>query len=391
MQTAPSPLLCVSPLQAADPAARHIPALDGVRGLAILLVLAHHFGRCLPDHTTAWRIASRVTQSTWCGVDLFFALSGFLITGILLDTREQPHYFRNFYMRRVLRIFPLYFGVLLLTLAAAAGVALARSAFDLHRFLWLQPWLWTFTSNCLVAMRGDWVAGSPPIELNHFWSLAVEEQFYLLWPALLFLLPRRGVVWAALVIAAAAALLRCLLLLWPESAIATYVLMPCRVDALAMGGLIAMFVRSPRAAAARRPIIALALASLAGLLAIMLWNHQLSFENNAMRTAGFSLLAVFFACLIYLTLPAGGLLHRWISAKWLRFLGKYSYGLYVYHHVLLYFFFWLLDPGGIALRTGSWLLACACYVTAAAALSIGLAWLSYQFYERPFLRLKRFF
>ena len=122
----------------------------------------------------------------WIGVDLFFVLSGFLITGILYDAKGGPHYFRNFYMRRSLRIFPLYYAFLILIFAV---MPLLRASGADH--VGKQVWMWTYLSNVLFARVG-WEG--MPAHTTHLWSLAIEEQFYLLWPLLVWLASRRRLI-----------------------------------------------------------------------------------------------------------------------------------------------------------------------------------------------------
>src|SRR5260221_3218564 len=168
-----------------------IPALDGLRGVAILMVLLNHFvpnRNYAPSHVMTW--LSNAAQSGWAGVDLFFVLSGFLITGILIEAKVSPRYFRNFYMRRVLRIFPLYYGALVLVFLLLPPL----HVFDWSSFrtVWQnQLWNWSYCTNV-----GMWCAdgrgfSSPQINLGHFWTLAIEEHFYLAWPALVITLPLR--------------------------------------------------------------------------------------------------------------------------------------------------------------------------------------------------------
>ena len=156
----------------------HVPALDGLRGAAILLVLLHHLiNGDLPVHSLVGRTAFAIPRCGWAGVDLFFVLSGFLITGILLDQRGLPGYFRVFYARRALRIFPLYYGVLIIVFAILPHIR----AFPQDGLRWLRPeqiWFWTYTSNIRSAATGT-IFNAPYLMLNHFWSLAIEEQFYL--------------------------------------------------------------------------------------------------------------------------------------------------------------------------------------------------------------------
>src|SRR6266700_3962582 len=159
----------------------HVAALDGVRGLAIAMVLALHFFSA-NDHTGRrfFDFISAICTSLWIGVDLFFALSGFLITGILFDSLQKGGYFRNFYARRALRIFPLYYGFLLILICLTHP--------------WHLQWqgkqyiLLTYTQN-LGIFTHDYVGFRPAsfLNLNHFWSLAVEEQFYFFWPVIVFL------------------------------------------------------------------------------------------------------------------------------------------------------------------------------------------------------------
>src|ERR1051326_5357564 len=158
---------------------RNLP-LDGIRGIAIALVIIHHgFFGAKPSGALSTFVA-RLAASCWVGVDLFFVLSGFLITGILLKSRDSAGYFRIFYMRRFFRIFPLYYSCL-----AAALLVSAAFYSDVTPKLDLS-WNLLYLANIRLALHG-W-AWRP---VSHLWSLSVEEQFYLVWPTVIFLLPRR--------------------------------------------------------------------------------------------------------------------------------------------------------------------------------------------------------
>src|SRR6478735_7238859 len=165
---------------------KHVPALDGLRGVAILVVMLFHMAMVPPIGRVASVWAS-VTHFGGLGVDIFFVLSGFLITGILLNAREQPHYFRNFYARRALRIFPLYYAVVFLSL-----VVLPRAMpWTVAKFGTVNReavWYWFHLSNFAIARRGAFVHGV----LDVSWSLAIEEQFYLIWPAIVLFASRTG-------------------------------------------------------------------------------------------------------------------------------------------------------------------------------------------------------
>jgi peptidoglycan/LPS O-acetylase OafA/YrhL len=156
----------------------HLPALDGLRGFAVLVVFLFHYGGGTHSSLFVMRVFGFLNKGGWAGVTLFFVLSGFLITGILWDSFDQPNWLRNFYARRALRIFPLYYGSLVLVLLAAAWKGTLLPAL---RLIWIPAF---FLQNMphLVALV-DRIPS--PLGIFHFWSLAVEEQFYLLWPFVL--------------------------------------------------------------------------------------------------------------------------------------------------------------------------------------------------------------
>src|SRR5690606_28281082 len=209
--------------------------LDGVRGLAVLAVMLLHFTLFVPMDG-AERFLNGWLQTGWIGVDLFFVLSGFLITGILMDTRDDPHHFRNFYARRTLRIFPLYYAYLVLLFlvlpALHEGYAMEHATDD------RRIWLWTYMGNFLMA-RG-WEA--MPSHTTHLWSLAVEEQFYLVWPLLVFAVRRRWLM-ALCGLTFLGAILTRAYLATQGAAAAAYVLTPARMDTLAAGALVAVVLR----------------------------------------------------------------------------------------------------------------------------------------------------
>src|SRR5262245_16358318 len=156
-----------------QPASRsHYPGLDGLRGIAILLVILYHNFGFIP-----------FLNYGWLGVDLFFVLSGFLITEILLKTRTTTNYFKNFYTRRVLRIFPLYY--LCLILVIVIFPLIKNFPYDLSFYRENQVWFWFYLQNWMLIFK-QW--NDSAILLNHFWSLAVEEQFYIVWPLLVLLI-----------------------------------------------------------------------------------------------------------------------------------------------------------------------------------------------------------
>jgi peptidoglycan/LPS O-acetylase OafA/YrhL len=363
-----------------------LPTLDGLRGIAILLVLVLHFTMYGGPAPAAGLdlLVHRVAVAGWIGVDLFFVLSGFLITGILYDAKGEEGYFRTFYLRRLLRIAPLYYGAL------AVFLVLLPALWPGHEGLaWLRGesfWYWTYLLNFRIAAEGWPDFGA----LGHFWSLAVEEQFYLFWPVAVFLLRRRPLMALCAACMALAVATRLALHLAGNPP-AAFVLAPARLDALAAGAFLALLVRSPGGlSAAVRWAKPAAVGGGFGLLALFLWKRGLPSEDPAVSVAGQALLALFFAAVLALALAARpeSRSGRWLAAPVLVFFGRYSYGLYVIHHPLLF-----LKPEGLSFglfptvlgsRLPGWLL----FVAAGIAVSVALSLLSWHLLEKPFLDLK---
>jgi peptidoglycan/LPS O-acetylase OafA/YrhL len=347
---------------AAD-SSRHLPSLDGVRGLAVLLVLAFH----------AW--PSQWTSFGWMGVDLFFVLSGFLITGILVDARDAPGRARTFYIRRVLRILPLYYGVLVLMFVVLplvhrpTSLVYAQLSHD-------QIWYWTYTSNWLLGLE------IPPHfnYMNHFWSLAVEEQFYLMWPLIVWHTSRRTALRIAAGAIAGALLCRIVLADAGVWWLATYFLTPCRVDALAVGSLVALALRAPGdpAATVRRVSDGMLRAAIGvtALVVLALVFAHTGFAEKVRLPVSVNLSAVawIFGWLVTVAATRQPRVLQWAP---LRAAGQYSYGIYVVHPFVFEYVrrYWAGD--GIFLRG-----------VVVAVASVLLAWLSYHGYEKHFLRLK---
>ena len=370
----------------------HLPVLDGVRGLAILLVVLTHYLQT--DYSSAFnRLLSRVGAAGWCGVDLFFVLSGFLITGILYDARSSRGFFRNFYARRTLRIFPLYYGVLvaLLVIAPALSADWARSLAPLHGHEWA---LWLYCTNIVVSHGGAWVFKTRWISLDHFWSLAVEEQFYLVWPVFVLLLPRRALIGCCVAAVAIALGLR---IWWGQihyDAMSFYVLTPSRMDALALGALVALFARGRGGMRSLlRPAQLIAGVSGASVMIVFLQQRMWSTSVPAVRTVGITLLAAFFAAslvMIVLAAPTS-ILHRVFTHPVLRVPGKYSYALYVFHPMLLPLMLRATPPAQLDAELHSAALGHLAFLVMGAAGSFALALVSWHCYEKWFLLLKRFF
>lgn len=359
---------------------RHILALDGIRGLAVLLVLVFHIFQVEPAPQQTWlRLGYAATRFGQTGVDLFFVLSGFLITGILFDSKTSPRYFLNFYGRRTLRIFPLYYGVLIVLLVIVPAV------FGL-RVTGLSPVsLWTFSANFAMAAGGD--GGM----LGHFWSLAIEEQFYLAWPMVVYALGRAALMRVCLVSLVAAAGVRVLV---ESQGVSSFMVTPCRVDTLLLGALLALAARSPLGLIDwSRQAVAIALAALA--LGLPLCGTMRGSGSVWLQVVKYPLIATLYGAVLVLgvTAPRTSRIGRFFNHGALRNLGKYSFGLYVYHPPLIQGVHWIFRaaPGAAPLTEAHPAMALAVKVVMIAAGSYGLAWLSWHLYEKRFLALKRYF
>jgi peptidoglycan/LPS O-acetylase OafA/YrhL len=369
-----------------------MPALDGVRGLAVLMVLLFHFIGGLTPTNGVESVVFGVMKYGSYGVELFFVLSGFLITGILYDTRETTQYFRNFFMRRVLRIFPLYYAVLIAVFLIAPLIPLFRGP-TLDALVEKQAWAWLYAVNLYIAKEGAWSFSY----LQHFWSLAIEEHFYLFWPFVVFALMRRPARLAqvCLVLAITAMVVRVAAIALGMNGISAYVLTPLRLDGLALGAWLAIVVRRPggQASVARwLPHVVTAL----GLALIV------SFPLA--RTVGLSgseLLAAIRGCLAQMLLaclvitavmsPTKTFVSRLFTSHPLVWLGTYSYGLYVYHHFLSYAAQDYRTVEVLATWTGSHMLAVVMQASVGIGLSCLIAYLSYEHFEKRFLAFKKHF
>jgi peptidoglycan/LPS O-acetylase OafA/YrhL len=364
----------------ASASSRQIPALDGIRGIAIFAVVLHNAtGMPLAPSSRWLHVFPLLGSRGWIGVQLFFALSGFLITAGLLDSQGTPHYFRNFYAKRALRILPLYYAVLLALLVILPQFMAVPYRHDHQGPLWLFVGNWT---------------NSFPYGFGHFWSLAVEEQFYLIWPLVVWRLAPPRLLSACAWIAVAALLLRCMLAACGTDWWTLYSNTACRMDALAIGGAAACVLRIPafKDAAYKRQSAVAAAALLVFLAGIPL-THMYDIGRWTGETFGYSLLAVSSgAFVLWAAIADPGGAHRaarLLSWAPLRSVGRYSYAIYIFHNLL----HWLIGVPWLSARFGKLppLPVVFLYALAVFAISYLAAVCSWHGLEKHFLKLKRCF
>jgi peptidoglycan/LPS O-acetylase OafA/YrhL len=337
-----------------------ISGLDGLRVLAVLTVLLYH---------------QKLVPFGWAGVQFFFVLSGYLITRLLWAARDQPlrSYLTGFYGRRALRIFPLYYGALALLCVAAIATGRAEN------FMNSLPYLATYTFNLWRAVPE--IRGTESV--GHFWSLCVEEQFYLVWPFVIFFCRERLVRPFLIALALAGPLVRLLEVLWAKTWAGphsldwiVYLLTPTYFDAFAMGAFVALFPLGGRIKlwcatfVATIVVVAAVLSTANGVRDeqgmgpgyILLWGYGLVNLCAALTID----------CLAFRKLAPG-----FFDSAPMQYLGKISYGLYVFH-----------VPVQLALERALPQAPLYARLVAQIVLTIVIAGLSYRYWEKPFLGMK---
>lgn len=387
------------------------PRLDGLRGLAILPVMVYHLTFFGFASSPFDRALTFLPSLGWTSVDLFFVLSGYLITGILRRARGSERYFRSFYARRALRIFPLYYGVLVFFFVIAPQL---KALGDPAAF-WAPGaeretlWYWLYLQNLHVAFTGQFD--------HHFlgiaWTLSIEEQFYLAWPLVVLLASRKSLIRICVGLIAGALVLRAGALVAGAAPLAVLTFTFCRIDTLAAGALLAVLTESPGALdrIARLARRALPVAAVLWLAVVFLARSTtavaippgqvlapdersllaLAFTTSPwMQTLGYSFDLAFYASLLVVVLTARprSLVARCFESGFLRSFGRYSYAMYLLHVFVSEFARPFYDPSRTELP---FVVEQILWWCVALALIWAVAWASWHGFEAPILRLKRFF
>jgi peptidoglycan/LPS O-acetylase OafA/YrhL len=341
-----------------------MPALDALRGAAVIMVGLFH---AAVSTVPVW---SQFVDSLWVGVDLFFVLSGFLITGILIDTRKEANYFKNFYIRRSLRIFPLYYGTLTMVLVVLPlAVPLVRANeywMILNHNKW---WLIVYMQNFFGATQAHHFPG-----FGHFWSLAIEEQFYWVWPLVIRRLTLRQIGIVSACICVIEPVIRGVLYMEGVSTWALNQLTFTRLDSLAWGALAAVLIRLGVTRRLQKSGL------LAGGLVIAIIaiysGGLLPYGGPVVTLFAYSGLGCFFASTLLLSSQASSAGPLLSLLSWF---GKISYGIYVFH--------WPITNVLLKNPASAHLPSLVRFVISFAVAVVG-AYLSWHILEKHFLRLK---
>lgn len=340
--------------------------LDTLRAAAILAVMAYH--------AVSFPFLHPWTVHGWIGVDLFFVLSGYLITGILLRSKSRPRYFSRFYGRRLLRIFPPYYAFLTLVLIAT----LLLPGWKQPAFLWAEYYLylpslvapWSHASQHMPAQL--WMA------LDVCWSLSVEEFFYLIWAPAVRWLSRRHLLMLVVAMICLAPMTRWLV---HRPGHPEYFFFPARMDALAWGALLALVVERIQP---KRWAPAALTAAVAGCASVFLKTHG-NLDDMRFVVFGYSWLGLTFALLLWnvLRLPAGHPVRRLMQNRATVWIGMTSYTTYLIHHPVQ-----LILEAAARHLPAQGTIAHAGVLGLSFAAAFALSGLSWKFFEQPILAYK---
>jgi peptidoglycan/LPS O-acetylase OafA/YrhL len=376
----------VAPAQAVHQAtAAHLPALDAVRGLSMLMVAVYHMTFIRPTNAFESGIVF-VMQGLWVSVDIFFALSSFLITGILLDSVHKPGYFKKFWARRSLRVFPLYFLIVIFSLLILPYLNHPKMS-NFGRIKGDEWYYWFYLQNIPIAWGGFRHA-----ILDVTWTLAIEEQFYLIWPFVILLVPRARLPMALAALFVISLTARMIMLGAGIHTVAAYVSTITRLEPLICGAAVALFIRDYKGAVDLNWVARLLMLFGYGICLIVMLVHGFSdWDDKIILGIPTSLIGIGAAGLVLLGY-AGGKGSGFLNSKILQLSGKYSYAMYLFHlplrglvrDVLMPIERWPTYPGGQ-------IVAQLIYYALSLSLTFFCAAACFHIFEQQFLRLKKYF
>jgi peptidoglycan/LPS O-acetylase OafA/YrhL len=366
-------------IQSLDRSRRFLPALEGLRGYGFLLVFCGHYflaGWLARPGTLEFKSLLALSSLGLFAVPAFFVLSGYLIGGILFETRNRAGYFKVFYSRRILRVFPVYY----LTLLAIACFYLMRGV-PMDRHFWVQ---FFYIQNLFPSYTGE---THGLVFMGHFWSLAVEEQFYLVWPMIVWLFPERRTlirITAALIGGSCVLRLLAPLIMSSSSQITSFT--PTRVDAILLGVLLALVRRDAIYDRIERFAKWVVLAGSCTVMSLVYWLGKAWGESFTGREIFIPLVNITSAAVVVAVMEEGSLLNRGCSQRWACWLGSLSYSGYVFHFLFAPFFFDRVIPR-LSMHMSPHMAVLASGALAF-CLTMTLSILSYRFIEGPVINLK---
>jgi peptidoglycan/LPS O-acetylase OafA/YrhL len=369
----------MSQVQSADRVRRYVPCLEGIRGYGFLFVFCGHYflpGQLAHPGTVRLKLLTALSSLGLFAVPAFFVLSGYLIGGILYDTRHREGYFRVFYTRRILRVFPVYYVTLLAILAFYAIRGIPANYLFWTHFLYIQN---------LFPGYAHRIGG--PVSTIHFWSLAVEEQFYLLWPLVVWLFPdRRKLMGIATMLIVFSGTLRLAApLLW-SSPKAILWFTPTRVDAVLLGVMLGL-IRQDTIYERIKPLAKwIVLAGGATAISLAIWQGEGWSKTYLGEEVWIPLVNFTAVAIIIAVMEENSLLNRACSQRWICWLGSLSYSLYVFHLTFSPYFMNSLTPRLAQHMRNSFAVLAAGIL--AFALTVLLSILSYRLIEGPIINLK---
>jgi peptidoglycan/LPS O-acetylase OafA/YrhL len=297
---------------------KYFKELDGVRGMAAIMVVLFHMKQSGIGHDVVARTLFKAGNFGQTGVILFFVLSGFLITRILIISKHKESYFKKFYIRRSLRIFPLYYIALAIYVIVMPYITTGKV------IPFSQSWyFWVYLQN--IGFTFKWPITGP----NHFWSLAVEEHFYLVWPFVVYFLSEKWLLRAIGLIIVSSIVIRIIMLGLGYGGIFYFTL--TTMDCLAIGGLVALNERHKWVNA--RQTLYVMFSTL--LLLIMNWILFKGEGNDYIQIFKLPFISVFYMCIINLLISSISFLNKFFQSPILTYTGKISYGLYIFHPICI--------------------------------------------------------
>jgi len=385
----PASLVSISKSPQENREAKHIPELDGIRGIAILVVLVSHFGSTATgDSASLGKFLNEAFGLGWIGVDLFFVLSGFLITGILLDSKGSSRYFSNFYARRTLRIFPLYFIYVFVFFHVAMPIGRLT-----HHGEFIDTsgeiWYWLYLANW-------WNGSGHSIKyLIHFWSLCIEEQFYFTWPLIVMLANRKALKAICVTFVVLSPVLRVVFTTTggvPPLYLYNYT--PFRMEPIALGALVALLTRETKLPVIVERVMkylwAPALLAFAGMA---IYSGTTGLAAVPISRFGYTCIDLTFASFIFFVAQSvcRNRQVEFLRNGVLRKCGKYSYGMYVLHMPIVIFLSIPLAYFFNRLSMNAPIAKVIVAIVVGTALTYVAALISWNVLENPFLRLKKRF